>query len=498
MKGFRSIAARLVAYAALLIVAIVATVVFLWANNVRTVLRESIQSEARTLAVALGETQYAMLYDRNTSQLRISIELTMKNSDDVVYVVVSDAREKDRIVAASSDELVMQWVPDIVPYAVTQRAWADPTPDVRTSETFLLRDVKSSDGRARGHRGEQVFEVAEDLMSQSGDRVGVLRVGVSERRAEEEAARAARIAALAGVVALVCGLLGAALLARSLTRPISRLADAMRKVGDGDLEREAEVLGRDEVAGLASTFNAMLAGLRQKRALEKYVPMGARKEVAQAPSGHIKLGGERVKATILFSDLRGFTSMSEEMRPDQVVSLLNEYLEAMSRVIVESEGDINEYIGDAILAVFPCRDGKNGSLLAVRAAWEMREELARLQKRTKNERLRLLKMGIGVHTGDLVEGNIGSMDRVKFGVVGDTVNTAARIQDKSREGTHTHIFVSETVKDELEGEFETVHVGDLSFKGKSKPLSTWEIVEPTAKAGKGPSLWPKATGSPPE
>ena len=490
--GFRSISARLVATTTMLIVVVIAAIVGLWASTVRSVLRERIQAEGKMLAVALAETEYAMLYDKNTSQLRISIDLTMKNSDDVVYVLVHDDREKNQIVAASSDDVVMQWVPDFVPYFVTKNAW-EGKPETRLSEALLLRDVTSSDGRLRGRKGDAIFEVDQDLVNASGDRVGVLRVGMSAKRAEEEAKRAAGTAATAGAIALALAVLVAVLLARSLTRPLEALAETMKRVGEGDLGQEATVEGNDEVGRLAGTFNEMLAGLRQKKALEKYVPMGARKDLAKDRSGHITMGGARVRATILFSDLRGFTSLSEKLPPDEVVSMLNEYLDSMAKVIVAGEGDINEYIGDAILAVFPCKDGRNGSLLAARAAWEMREELARLQLRTKNPHLRELRMGIGLHTGDLVEGNIGSEDRVKFGVVGDTVNTAARIQDKSREGTHTHIFLSDVAKEELNGEFDVECVGDLQFKGKSETMKTWEIVEPTTRAHIGPSLWPKGT-----
>src|SRR5205085_11464253 len=111
---------------------------------------------------------------------------------------------------------------------------------------------------------------------------------------------------------------------------------------------------RHEVAMLGDSFNRMLIGLRQKRVLEKYVPMGARKDIDGESSGHIHLGGSRRRAAILFSDLRGFTSMSERLPPQEVVALLNEYLESMTTCIANNGGDINEYIGDAILAVFRC------------------------------------------------------------------------------------------------------------------------------------------------
>ena len=322
-----------------------------------------------------------------------------------------------------------------------------------------------------------VVEVAQDVRS-STKRLGVVRVGISMKRAHEAIDRNLRDALFAAGGCLLVALALAYLLARSISRPIVELAELMARVGDGDLAREAPVKGKSEVAALARSFNEMIGALRQKRALEKFVPKGARREISGDASGKVALGGQRRRVAILFSDLRGFTSLSERLPPQEVVAMLNEYLEGMTRCIGDNGGDINEYIGDAILAVFPCAEGERGALEAVRAAWDMQKALAALKTRTKNEEVKKLVMGIGIHVGDVVEGNIGSFDRVKYGVVGDTVNLAARIQDRSREGKFTCIFVSEEVHGDLDGEFHAVSLGEFAFKGKTTPVSVWEITEP--------------------
>lgn len=149
----------------------------------------------------------------------------------------------------------------------------------------------------------------------------------------------------------------------------------------------------------------------------------------------------------------------------------------MTGSIASRGGDINEYVGDAILAVFRSEGGNNGALEAVHAAWEMQGRLRELIAKTTNEEVKKLVMGIGIHVGDIVEGNIGSRDRVKFGVVGDTVNLAARIQDRSRDGTMTCIFVSDAVVADLGEAFRVKSLGEMTFKGKKKPVVVSEIAE---------------------
>ncbi len=277
-----------------------------------------------------------------------------------------------------------------------------------------------------------------------------------------------------GLLALAAGLFLSRRLAAAVTRPIERLADQMEKVGRGDLEQQAVVEGQDEVAQLAAAFNHMTGGLREREAFRKLAPEGARREIEK--DSQIKLGGEWIEATIMFSDLRGFTSMSEKLSPTAVVELLNEYLQDMSLALKAHHGDINEYIGDAILGVFHDRDGVSSSVLAVRAALDMQASLDRLRQRTENETLKKIKMGVGLHTGELVEGWIGAEDRVKYGVVGDTVNLAARIQDRSRDGKHTFILVSGATREKLGNHFELDFFGDETFKGKTGTTPVWEVV----------------------
>ncbi|MEW6278224.1 MAG: adenylate/guanylate cyclase domain-containing protein [Candidatus Eremiobacterota bacterium] len=276
-----------------------------------------------------------------------------------------------------------------------------------------------------------------------------------------------------GATALLMGLSVAYYLAYRTSRPIESLARDMRRVGEGDLDLAVSCSGSREVVQLGESFNQMMTGLRHKRVLEKYVPREARTQIEQDEAGQLRFVGRRVTCAILFSDLRGFTAMSERLEPADVMELLNQYLAGQARVIEQHHGDINEYIGDAILAVFK---GRAPALLAVSAALEMRSCLARLRESSTNPEVGSLRQGIGIHLGTVVEGTIGTSERVKHAVVGDTVNLAARIQDRSRDGKHTQILVSQQVYAEVLGEFDCAYFGEEQFKGKSRPVAVWELI----------------------
>lgn len=478
VRWYQSISTRLLVVTALLIVSIVGAVLWQWATSAQRLVREQTRQEGGAVAQAMALPLTSEIADQNFSQARIAIDLLIQRDADIAYVLITDERSPQIVLAIPEDQ-EQRYVSDLVPLWVSRAAVREGEP--RFAETNLLHDVTYAGRTSRA--GDAVIEVAQDLRFTTM-RFGVLRVGISLKRGDQVIATTLRQAIFGVGACLAVALLAAYVMARRITAPIVALSKLMARVGSGDLELEASVRGKHEIAHLGRSFNGMLAGLRQKRLLEKYVPKGARRDIDDK-EGKLQLGGRRIRAAILFSDLRGFTSLSERLSPQEVVAILNEYLEMMTEAIVKYDGDINEYVGDAVLAVFSCEDGVNGALSAVRAAWAMQENLRALQLRTKNDEVRKLKMGIGVHVGDVVLGNIGSRDRVKWGVVGDTVNLSARIQDRSRDGTFTCIFISDEAHDALGGEFRAAALGEVAFKGKATPVAIWEI-EARAKTTERP------------
>jgi class 3 adenylate cyclase len=338
--------------------------------------------------------------------------------------------------------------------------------------TFLVKSAKLNSFYLSSEELKQFEEmgVLEDLPENR--EIGRVYLMRNVAVVQEAAFKGAQATLLLGFAALVLSLLAIPLLARRFTEPIGALSQAMKSVGEGDLAPfdDQHLSSIVEVREAAESFNQMIIGLKQKKILEHFVPEGTRKEIEKLQGRTTGLGGQRWERTIMFSDLRGFTSMSEKLSPDEVMAVLNKYLHVMSKAIRLKNGDINEYIGDAILAVFENPDD------SVRAAIAMTEALEELRKDTSIEALADLAQGIGLHTGPLVEGNIGEENkRLKRAVVGDTVNLAARIQDRSRDGQHSCIFLSQQTKDKLTLEVDLVHFGDEEFKGKAEPIPVWEV-----------------------
>ena len=194
---------------------------------------------------------------------------------------------------------------------------------------------------------------------------------------------------------------------------------------------------------------------------------------ALSSDGPLTLGGERRKVTVLMADLRGFTPMSEKMSPEEVVDALNVFLGSMTEVIMDHGGNIDNFIGDAIMAVFGVPIAKeDDTARAVACAIEMQNAMAMVNAKIEGRDLPDLTMGIGLSTGDVVAGNIGSEMRVKFSVIGAVVNLAARIEGMASGG---QVFASEATLDDVRSEARVAGSLNVQLKGLSAPVPIHEI-----------------------
>jgi class 3 adenylate cyclase/HAMP domain-containing protein len=466
----------------LLIVVIVGVVVWSWASNESDVYREQQRQEAQTLGIALSNAWTNELVDQNWSQIRLGINLLLKRNSEFIYILVSDARLSNQIVAALPEDFQEQYVPDVVPAEITKAA-LEVYANSHVVETVILRNVEFPKGRLRARRGERVIEVASDIRNALGEKIGTLRIGISLQQVNRAVRNAVNKALLVGALAWGFGLIGAYILAQQLSHPLRRLQFSAVKIAAGNLQHRADIDRADEIGALAAAFNEMATALQasfsrlQKtlESFERFVPGKFLTVIASDGIENIQVGVAATRTiTILFADIRGYTSMSEQMTPLETFALLNEYLARMGQVISDAGGFIDKYIGDAIMALF--EDETTGS--ALRAALAMQQTLKAFNEERRYKGQPIINIGIGIHRGEVVMGTIGFTSRIESTVVGDAVNVAARVEGLTRKYNCT-VLVTESIVAALRypQDFKLRLVDDsVKVKGKDEPVAIYELM----------------------
>ena len=280
-------------------------------------------------------------------------------------------------------------------------------------------------------------------------------------------------------------LLGSLLIAHqvsvSMTGPLNALGAFAKKIGAGDLTSRAAISGHDVAGRLAGALNEMAAGLQErdhvKEVFGRYIATQVSDKIL---SGQVNLGGDVRRVTILFSDIRNFTGMSETMAPQDVVSFLNDYFSEMVDAVFEQGGVLDKFMGDGLMAVFgSITDESTHPLQAVRAALRMKALLAKINGVRNVTGQEPIAIGIGIHTDEVIVGNIGSRKRLEYTVVGDGVNTTSRLQGLNKE-FGTTILISETTFEAVKDEFECRQMPETQLRGKTKNLRCYEVI-----SGKG-------------
>jgi class 3 adenylate cyclase len=280
------------------------------------------------------------------------------------------------------------------------------------------------------------------------------------------------------VPSLALGLLIAVAFAQLLISPIRRLVGALKQVTSGDFDVSVDIRRGDEIGDLVTAFNSMTGELRRKRELRKYLSDSTYRQIMEAPEvpGGVRIGGARVAATVLFSDIRDFVSHCESLEAEEVTAMLNEYFSEMVEVVYKHGGEVDKFIGDALLAVFYDSDETNTALQAMYCALEMRERLREFNQRRAEKSKRHIEIGVGITRGELISGPIGSKDRMDFTVIGDVVNLANRIEKLSKKGKRTKIVFSQHVEDRVRGLLEYEELSAEAIRGKEEAITVFELV----------------------
>jgi adenylate cyclase len=217
----------------------------------------------------------------------------------------------------------------------------------------------------------------------------------------------------------------------------------------------------------------------EKDKMGAYIPKQVVDEISRNREQKLALGGKLMHLTILFSDIQGFTRLSETMESQQVISFLNVYMTAMTTIIEEAGGIIDKFIGDGIMAVFtPTSVDDNHALRAVRAGVSMQQQLHVLRKEWQTSRPELggMQIRIGINTGEVVAGNIGSQTRMDYTVVGDNVNVASRVESVCRAG---EVCFSESTYQEVKGHVVATRLEPVYVKNRVQPVQVYTIQIPS-------------------
>ena len=266
-------------------------------------------------------------------------------------------------------------------------------------------------------------------------------------------------------------------LARRITAPLLALVQANRRVSAGDLDVYVAPSTADETGMLTGSFNEMVAGLRERERVKDTFGKYMSKEVTEyLLQGEVKLGGESREISVLISDIRSFTTLSEGLPPEDLVAFLNEYFSRMAACVLLNKGRVDKYMGDAILASFgapiPYPDHAER---AVRAALMMREALAEFDKELEAQGRKPIRIGIGVNTGTVIVGNIGSEERLEYTIIGEVVNATQRTEDLTKEFAWD-ILITDSTYEQCKDVIEVGEPHLVTLRGSSYDTAIYPVL----------------------
>lgn len=273
-----------------------------------------------------------------------------------------------------------------------------------------------------------------------------------------------------GGLGVIGALLASLVISHGLSVPIRELVAGTREIARGNLEVKVPVRSRDELGQLGSAFNEMAVGLALKEKYRSVLNLVTDKTVAQDMiDGKIALGGETRKISVLFCDIRGFTALTQNMPPQEVIQMLNEHMTALTRVVYENHGVVDKFVGDLIMAIFGApKSYGNDAYHASNTALRMIEERNKLNATSHYK----IQVGIGVATGPAVAGRMGSEDRMNYTVLGERVNLASRLCSQASRG---EVIIDAVTREELGDTAQVTAMPEMHLKGFSEPIKAFRL-----------------------
>jgi len=402
-----------------------------------------------SLAKNLSHNCSVPLLENDDASLNILIEEISK-SKDIDYVIVLD---KTGVVKAHSDISKIDR-----PYT--------PIPNFTTiMKDDLMEIVKSREGKKEVLDFNTPVKYSQVLL-------GSIHVGISMESLRQKIEKSGLFLLLMTTVLIVVGLAASFFISTQFSRPILNLLHGTTEIKSGNFSFRTERHQNDELGDLTLAFNDMAEGLRKKEVIQdafgKYVNPEIVDMILNNPDSQW-FQGRAIPVTVMFTDIRGFTSFSEKTLPEQVVAVLNEHFTMATEIIIRHGGHVDKFIGDAVLAVFGAlMEYDDHAERAVRAAVTLQSALLKGEK-TGGENIRI---GIGINTGQVIAGNIGSQQRMEYTVIGDAVNLASRLTGIAGPG---EIIVSRATYTAIATDMNAEKLAPVMVKGKSEPIEIYRV-----------------------
>ncbi|NOZ85036.1 MAG: HAMP domain-containing protein [Deltaproteobacteria bacterium] len=452
---------RIALLVTLLLLSTILTMSGIYIHRLHYEKRKSVRDASEAIALFVGNLMVARMVGtkKDIGLLERFVDTAVRLYRDVAFITVVD---EDGSVEYG------RLNPSVVPTADTE------------SERVKIAQFAAG-GAVPPKVGAVTLTIVAPPESGKGEQVelGRVRVGFSLRSLESRIVQVTvrSLAVAAGILAV--GVLISYLLGRRISRPLRKLAFAMEAVQKGDLDHDISIASKDEVGLLARSFNVMVRGLREREKYRenfaRYVSPQLVERIMHDPDS-VVLHGERRDVTVLFSDIRGFTRLTDEMAPEELVFMLNEYFDKMVDVVFRYDGYLNKFMGDAVMAVFgaplPVADHP---WRAVACAAEMFNALHVLNKARRKRGDKELKIGIGISTGEVIVGNIGSLKKLEYTAIGDAVNLAQRIEDASKTVDGIPLLISAATYSAIMDRVDIEALQPMLLKGKTVPVQVYQV-----------------------
>lgn len=380
------------------------------------------------------------------------IKRIIEQDEDILYAVVVDTKGK---IKGHQDMMKIDTL-----YEEDENLVISP-------ENLLLKEKEQL------KQTNELFHVTTPIYQQD-IKIGTVYLGFSKKGINKVLLKTRNRIICITLIALLIGIISSILLVRFIIRPIKALAKGVQEISSENFDIVLPIKSRDELGELTFTFNRMAMSLKEKELMRYTFERYVTKEVADTILKNIediRLGGERREVTTLFVDIRGFTQISEKLSAEKIVQLLNEFFTLMVEVVFKYEGTVAKFMGDGLMAIYGAPiSHQDDALRAVKTAMEMKMVLEELNKTRKEP----IHIGVGITSGEVVVGNIGSEKRMEYTAIGIRVNLAARLQTISGKG---QILLDKDTYLKISHLINAIRLEPIMIKGLETPI---EIYEATA------------------